>query len=617
MPAFGRVSVVPTNVPGLSGGPEERRWAIEYCEAARRSGVGEVQVNFLSLPVHPILMEDPARVYHWFSNYAASLDMFAFSKLFRGVYPVAIISANFERMRVLSQEAVRHGLKPFMYCAEPRFVPERFFRTRADLRGPRVDNPAFGGGPCYSLCVDLEEVREHYRQMLAAIMTRLPELTTLSLFTTDSGSGFCHCPELYAGPNGPRHCRDIPFVDRIVKFCRDLIETGRKYNDDFEVHLNSNLPVDIRAEIALKKVEGLCLPVYGRYSWTGGLDDQWAYHQYGSEIESVGYERARKERADDIRRRVEAASVNEKRPWAICELPTCQYSTPIRYVPRPYEILQMLRTYRRLGVKNLSFRGIVNHPRQLGYDVNADVFRTFQECPDKEDQAIVAAVLETWNVPSAGESLREAWALADEAVRQKPLWNHSFGRTMHLLVGPIVPDFSRLRADQIAYYDHVCFDESDLIRGKLWYLPDLGPPGEYEYAIAKYEGHTLALLERACSILRAAADSACDKREQDILTEQLRHLELNHSHLTSQYHWVQMAHLQRGGSLDITAEGLIDREIDNTRRFIALLDNDPQKYLDIAPLEGYFYTLGPAVIDKLRSRIRVMADHRSDPVARL
>ena len=626
VPTFQRVQTVSVNSPPRTAGKNNRQWAAEYCQAAARTGINEIQINFLSLPLHPILMAEPSKRYHWFSHYAASLDMFCASRLFRGVYPTAIIAANFELMRLLYDQALRHGLKPFLYCAEPRFVPEHFFTRRPDLRGPRVDNPMFGTTPYYALCTDKPEVRAHYREMLTGIMSRLPQIATLSLFTTDSGSGFCHCPDLYVGPNGPNHCKNITLAQRVATFCRELIEVGRQFNSEFEVQINSNIPPGPRAEIAARKVPGLSLPIYGIRSWTGGLEEQWSYHQYRSRIDTVGRAQARRERLEDFRTRLQAVSVNEDKPWALCELPTIQYFSPIRYVPQPYDVLRVLRSYQTLGIRNVSLRGTLSHPNQLRFDVNSAVFCQFQRDCTASDEDILTAVLSSWNGLELKDSLLAAWADADESVQERPVWRPPFGRDLHLIIGPIVPDFERLTPDDMAYYDHVCFDEMQTIHGPLWYLPDLGSAAEYEYALRKYEQHTLPLMERACSTLQQLCSSAPQPSPhntnesppaQAIAAEQLIHLQLHQSNLTSQHHWVQMIYLQHGGDLPTTTSDIVAREIANTHRLLDLLGDQAAKLLDLAPLPGQLYMLGPNVLDQLRQRIAVMEHHQHDAPAAL
>ena len=612
MKAFERVQIVPGNGPALAG-PNEREWAVHYCQAALRAGIEEIQVNFLYLPIHPVLMEDPTKVYHWFSEYAPSLDQFVVSRLFRGVYPRVLVELNLRRMKTLAEEAVKSGLKPFLYCAEPRFVPNRFFDKWPNLRGSRVDNPVHGATPYYALCTDRKEVREHYQEMLDGIMQEIPQITSISLFTTDSGSGFCHCKG-YSGTNGPVHCKNIHPADRVATFCNYLIETGRKYNNEFEVHIDAQLAPELRKEISARKVNGLCVTVYSLHAWMSGLEDQWAYNQYHSQIEQVGFDAARQERIEDFRERIEAVSVNEDKPWGLLSIPTLHYFDPIRYVPRPYETLRILHQYRELGIRNLSLRGILNGVDQVEYDVNAALLPAFQVDPDASDDDIISTILSEWDATDLSEPLCSAWRLNDEAMQQRPLWTHSFGRSEHLTVGPLVPDFTRVQQKELAYYDRISADdELKKVKGRFYFIPKLGEQKEYDYVLRKYKTHTFPLLSKAVDILKNAMSSA-DPAKQNILGEQLRHIELNHSHLVSQNHWVQMAYLMHGGSLDETAEQIVNNEIENTKRFVALLDNQPQKYLLIAGIKGCMYTLDPDVIEQFAERIRVMEAHRKDPL---
>ena len=613
--AFERIQIVPIHGPALAG-PNEHQWAARHCQAALRAGIGEIQVNYPYLPLHPELVANPKKVYHWFSNFATSLDQFAISRLFRGVYPKALVDLNFRRMKTLATEAVKVGLKPSLFCAEPRFVPNRFFDKRPDLRGARVDNPSHSATPYFALCTDLKEVREHYQEMLEEIMREIPQITTLSLFTADSGSGFCYC-ESYTGTNGPSHCKRIPPADRIATFCSDLIETGRKHNSEFEVHINSSLNPELRKEISERKVNGLCVTVYGHWSWSGGMEDQWAYHQYRSQIEQVGYEAARKERLEDFRQRVEDVSVSESKPWALIDMPTIQYFGPIRYVPQPYEILRILRQYCEMGIRNISLRGILSTVDQIEYDVNSEVLSAFQTQPDANDEKILSAVLSKWDAADLNEPLSSAWRRADEAVQQRPLWSHCFGWDEFLVVGPLVPDFTKLTKDEFAYFDRISAqDELREVKGQFYFIPNLGDLKEYEYVLRKYKTHTLALLSEAAEILKSAISSTdpAKQTEQRILGEQLRHIELHHSHVTSQYHWVQIAYLMNGGNLDVTAEQIVSNEIENTKQFVTLLDNQAGKYLDMGTTKGCMYFLDPDVIDQFAERIAVMETHRKDPL---
>jgi len=610
-PVFKRVSAVPINEPPF-GGPESRAWAIDYVAAAKRAGITELQVNFMVAPCHPILFEDPPRVYHWFSHYAPSLDMFAVSDLFEGVYPGSFIAMNFQRLKVLAEETVKAGLKPFLYCAEPRFVPERFFARRPDLRGPRVDNPMHGGKPYFALCTDRKEVREHYAQMLSLVMAEVPQITKLSLFTTDSGSGFCYNDDLYAGPNGPGHCRKINLIDRIVTFCSDLIACGRRYNPGFEVHLNSNLPPEKRATLAARGLQGLHLSVYGWQSWTGGLEDKWTFYQHRAGECAFDLEAARKIRVKDVEERFRAVVATDPEPWALCCLPNEQYYRPLRYVPEPYDILWQLREYRRIGFKNLSFRGCINTEQQVKFEVNAAIFGAFQAEPEYSDERLLDKVISGWGAQAAAAELKESWRLIDDALSLAPEWNHGFGRDEHLTLGPIVPDFRRLAKAECKYYRHVCFDELDTIKGAFWFIPNLGNADHYALTIRQYVETVFPMLARAeerlsCGEAKGGtAGAAC--------AEQKLYLKIIVSHYRSRLHWVEASAILRGYPVSRPISQVIEDDIENTRRFISLLGPTPETYLDMERVAGCLYMLGPDLPKQLQARIEVMARHRDDDV---
>ena len=609
--AFKRVSAVPINEPPF-GGADERQWAIDYVAAAKRAGITELQVNFMISPFHPILFEDPTKVYHWFSHYAPALDMFAISDLFQGLYPTSFIAMNFQRLKVLAEETVSAGLKPFLYCAEPRFVPERFFVKRPDLRGPRVDNPTHGGTPYFALCTDRKEVRDHYAEMLGAIMSEVPEITKLSLFTTDSGSGFCYNDDLYSGPNGPGHCRKISLIDRIITFCTGLIDCGRKFNPAFEVHINSNVPPAKRAELAARGVDGLHLAVYGWQSWTGGLEDKWAFYQYRAGECAFDLEAARQIRVKDIEERYKAVAATDPDTWALCCLPNEQYYRPLRYVPEPYDILWQLREYRRIGFKNLSFRGCVNTEDQVQYDVNADVFCAFQANPGLSDAELLGGVISGWGAQAAANELKESWRLIDDGLSLAPDWMHGFGRDEYLTIGPIVPDFSQLERKECQYFRHVCFDELDVIKGEYWFIPNLGKAEYYDFTLKQYAEKLFPMLAQAEELLAQGENRG--EVAGRVCLEQKHYLKIIASHYRSRQHWVEASAILRGHQVGRPIAEVIEDEIQNTRDFIALLGTTPEKYLDIERVAGCLYMLGPNLLKQLKARIELMEKHRADKV---
>ncbi len=129
-----------------------------------------------------------------------------------------------ERCRILR----RLGLKACYQTNEPQVLPEEFFRTYPELRGPRVDHPHRSRLPHFAPCTDRREILDLYSAAIRALLTRCPEVEVFFMMTTDSGSGFCWAPSLYPGNNGPSNCYGADPDARVVRFLTTLQEAGRE-----------------------------------------------------------------------------------------------------------------------------------------------------------------------------------------------------------------------------------------------------------------------------------------------------------------------------------------------------------------------------------------------------
>jgi hypothetical protein len=84
-----------------------------------------------------------------------------------------------------------HGLKAVYATNEPQVLPEAVFEAHPGWRGPRVDQPNRSRKPHFAPCVSHPEVLELYREAVAALLDRYPEIDRFQFVTTDAGSGFC------------------------------------------------------------------------------------------------------------------------------------------------------------------------------------------------------------------------------------------------------------------------------------------------------------------------------------------------------------------------------------------------------------------------------------------
>lgn len=180
----------------------------------------------------------------------------------------------------------RYGLKAYYFATEPALLPELFFTDNPELRGPRVDHPNRSKVARFAPCVDHPEVLAMYRESMKLLKKKCPEIEILTLFTSDSGSGFCWTNGLYSGRNGNSNCEYRPMEDRVAGFMITLQEAAKEMGSEIELNIT---PINPRQwmpgtfnnpeMVARKLPKGLTLSGYmntdgeivgrGRASWTG------------------------------------------------------------------------------------------------------------------------------------------------------------------------------------------------------------------------------------------------------------------------------------------------------------------------------------------------------------
>jgi hypothetical protein len=117
----------------------------------------------------------------------------------------------------------RHELSAAVQFHLPWYLPEPFFEKYPHLRGPRIDHPRRSRRDAHAMCVDCAEGAAFYGEMFGQLAREVGELSHVHLSTNDAGGGFCWADWLYAGPNGPEHCRHRDVGQRV----RGLIDAFR------------------------------------------------------------------------------------------------------------------------------------------------------------------------------------------------------------------------------------------------------------------------------------------------------------------------------------------------------------------------------------------------------
>jgi len=596
-----------------------------FMEAMAETSVTHVQVNHLPDLMHPEHLHQPSNVYLWFANFGPPLDVFVSSKLNYGLWPELYLERNRRTLLRFADAAKRHGIKPVLYLCEPRFVPERFFDKHPTLRGPRVDNPTCSTAPLYSLCTDMPEVLDHYREMMAKMMDLVPELSMASIFTGDSGSSFDYNPDTYAGSNGAGFNRGIPLERRVARFLTVLLEEGKRKTPDFTVNLTSGISGEDRAKIFAIAPKGVLGSVYGLYDWTGGLEEMWGYHQamWGLpkakwNIRNLDRVAAAKDRYDELKERFDVAAKGGREPIVHVELPTTDYSRPVRYTPHPFEVIRIMKDVVKMGGKNIALWGVISPKELVPYDVNAEALKKIIKDVKADPDKIVREIAEKWVGKKHASVLFDAWKKCDHTYIRRPLW--TIGLHKEAWPAPLVPDLTILTPEEMAYYRTPGGAELERISGKGWYLAQESDERNRDYVMEElYEKQTLpVLLDVADTLAKEAAKATGEAAK--VLKNQSEHVRFAYLYTRTQYNWYDAARYlipAENPRYGRTIQQIVDDEIKVTQETIALLDGHPDRFMRLMLSDHMCHEIGMGIVGQLKQRVVVMKAHRKDKARNL
>ncbi|MGA2233741.1 MAG: hypothetical protein ABSH22_22780 [Tepidisphaeraceae bacterium] len=148
-------------------------------------------------------------------------------------YAAQISGILIQRCAVLK----KYGLQGVYLSNEPQVLPEKAFTDHPLWRGPRVDQPNRSRVPRFAPSVDEPQVLALYRQCLAELAKRCPEITLFEFLTTDSGSGIDWAPSLYPGANGPARFKARPMADRVRDFLTAMQDGARDGGGRIQIRL--------------------------------------------------------------------------------------------------------------------------------------------------------------------------------------------------------------------------------------------------------------------------------------------------------------------------------------------------------------------------------------------
>ena len=432
-----------------------------YIEYLARSGFTHLEVNGLAMH----LAYEPrvaGEYYSQFYSYGPGLMQFADSTLTRGLYDPSLLQANMQRMKRMAAIGREYGLKPGMFCFEPRTLPERFFQQYPTLRGARVDHPLRSHLPRYTLAQDHPVVRDHYQELIHQIMQEIPDLAYLSIWTNDSGSGFEHTSSLYAGRNGgPYIIREWRTHEEIakaagesaVRWLRLIREAGAKTNPDFEVSLRiesfkaehdtilEGMGNGLTVETPSLLVHGYDLPyAHPKLPENKGIAGTM-FHINMDPEEAKTLKTYRKKGIEPSLHYAPGSTFNME---------------PLLGIPYPRMLYARLQALHETGVRHVNAIGGLLHVDRTPYWPNPHIIRAFQLNPTFNLEDFLHKLAADWVGSTLAKHLVKSWSLLEDALSYMPyvpLFSN-FGFVWYRLwIRPFVPDIEAIPPDERAYYE--------------------------------------------------------------------------------------------------------------------------------------------------------------------
>lgn len=464
-------------------------------EALKRAGVTHLVVNQALVSI-PWVM-DPENSYLRFTTLGPTPDQFVTSSYNIGLFHDSLLAQNRKLLLNNAALARKYGFRCAILCVEMTFMPESFFRRYPSLRGARVDNPACSTTPLFALCPMLPEVQDHYGQLIKGMLELVPEIDEMHIFTNDSGAGFCYSSHLYAGANGPYHCKDIPTGEQAQVFAKTLINAAREINPRFRVVMTSGLSPKEKYDFIRNAPDGAASSVYGAFAWGAGLEDWWGTQAVGPKVFNNPDERA-------IVRAWQYADY-ETRVRQIREQGGLVYAnySPYYYAgddPRPWETHEIMCKLLEWGVTNL-----IGGAGGGNYSANGAVLLDAISNGIRPTDQVVRELAEKWVGPELAPQLLEVWRLTELVAREKPVppAGHSFPHQPLATNMPIVPDEERLDEHDLDYFlTPVLRDQTKMKshQGGIWRVVNYDHDDKVAY-LRQYETVVFPAYAKALALL--------------------------------------------------------------------------------------------------------------------
>ncbi len=602
-----------------------------YIRSLAEAGFTHCEVN--SLQAHlPYEETIESEFYPSFYTYCAGFNHFVDSELTRGLWPAHYLEANLNRLKHLATLAKHYGLKPGVLMFEPRNLPEKFFTKYPTLRGARIDHPFRSRLPRYCLAQDHPVSQRHYREVMDALMTAVPELDYLSIWSNDSGAGFEHTGSLYVGRNGgPYMIREWRSPERIaetagksiVSFMENIRGAAAKTNPDFDVILRLE-PFKIEHETI---VNGLG----GHLTWEGpsmlvrGYSLPYPHPKYPENMGVAGtiFHSWMDETEQPALAKSQAAGTNPLLNYSGSGLMNHE---PLIGLPFPRMLHRKISDLRKIGADRASCFGGLAHAQATPYWPHPAVIRAAQFTPERPVEEVLLEYATSLVGAEHAAELDQAWQDFEEGLVWQPLvglycafgfcWQRTWDR-------PFVPDIEAVPLTDRRYYEkHGCFQHNnpgtnDLGRDVLF---DLITREQGEKMSSDMDRELLPRIRDLITRLETKVAALTDPQVTDVFRDLLDRVR-GYLHwavaLRNVCAWCADVYGYLEASDDATREACtqrlqasIDLDLANTQGLLDLIESTSTEFMVVSGVGNNTYFYGEDLPDLLRRRLELTAQYR-------
>jgi len=574
-----------------------------YVRECARLGCSHLAVNGLATLFTPEPWTE-GEVYPVFYRHGPALDQFVSSRLNKGIYPEDYLHANLTVLKRNVELAVRYGMSPGLWCVEPRSVPEELFRRYPMLRGARVDHPFRSFRPRYNLSTVHPVVQEHYAELMRNLLEEVPELGYMMVASNDSGAGFEHTRNMYAGRNGGAYLirewkSDEEVAEaaggNVIRFLQVLRNAAEEVHPGFRVVFGVG-----------------CVAPERHVVWRG----------FGEGIDP----------ADSLASlpKEERVNLEERGSMAHVSAPITAGFNPLIGIPSPWLTYENLECLVQEDIDVLVTAGEVAEPSMAPWCVNQEVWRAAHLSGPADVDEVVAAAARRWVGPDLADRLIEAWRGADAAVRAYSprlfLWADYGFVPYRLWVRPLIPDIEQVSEEDRAYYEAFMLSvpnnptRVDLSRDILF---DLNSPEEALEIVRAMDACVWEPLDGAIRILsETAASIPQEEPAREVFVDQRDRLRALRCWLRTQRStaaWIAgvpgylkaQDETVRTERRQLLRE-MVEQEIENTRDFLELWETSSVHFMVVSTEGENTFMYGENFGDLLRRRIELMEGRGDD-----